>query len=78
VKILMMLLARNEADIVDAQVAFHLNADVDFIVAIDNDSHDEPTQILQSYARHGYAALEQRHSSRILNAVSERRCRVAS
>jgi hypothetical protein len=54
VKIVMTLLARNEADILDAHLAFHLNAGVDFVVAIDNGSDDGTTEILESYARDGY------------------------
>ena len=53
----MTLLARNEADIIDAHVAFHLNAGVDFIVAIDNGSDDGTTEILDSYARDGHLQL---------------------
>jgi hypothetical protein len=53
----MTLLARNEADIIDAHIAFHLNAGVDFLVAIDNGSEDGTTEILESYARDGYVAL---------------------
>jgi glycosyltransferase involved in cell wall biosynthesis len=54
VKIVMTLRARNEADILDAQLAFHLNAGVDFVVAIDNGSSDGTSEILESYARDGY------------------------
>ena len=32
-RLVMTLLARDEADVVDAQVAFHLHAGVDFVVA---------------------------------------------
>ena len=49
----MTLLARNEADIVDAQLAFHLNAGVDFVIATDNCSDDGTTQILERYERAG-------------------------
>ena len=50
----MTLPARNEADIIDAHLSFHLNAGVDFVVAIDNGSDDGTTEILQAYARDGY------------------------
>jgi hypothetical protein len=57
VKLVMTLLARNEADILDAQIAFHLNAGVDFVVATDNRSDDGTTEILQRYERAGYLHL---------------------
>jgi len=57
VKIVMTLLARNEADIIDAHLAFHLSAGVDFVVAIDNGSEDGTTEILESYARDGHVDL---------------------
>ena len=53
-KLVMTLRARDEADIVDAQIAFHLNAGVDFVVATDHRSQDGTTEILESYAREGY------------------------
>ena len=37
-KLVMTLLVRDEADVVDAQIAFHLHAGVDFVVATDNRS----------------------------------------
>ncbi len=49
----MTVLARNEADIIDAHIAFHLNAGVDFFVAMDNGSQDGTRDILESYARDG-------------------------
>jgi hypothetical protein len=56
-KLVMTLLARNEADIVDAQIAFHLHAGVDFVVATDNRSDDGTTQVLERYERAGHLHL---------------------
>ena len=56
-KLVMTLLARDEEDVVDAQLAFHLNAGVDFVVATDNGSRDGTTEILESYARDGHLHL---------------------
>jgi hypothetical protein len=39
-RLVMTLLVRDEADIVDAQLAFHLHAGVDFVIATDNLSSD--------------------------------------
>jgi len=56
-KLVMTLLARNEADIVDAQIAFHLHAGVDFVIATDNGSDDGTLEILGRYARTGRLVL---------------------
>ena len=53
----MTLLVRDEADIIDTQIAFHLHAGVDLVVATDNGSCDGTTEILQSYVRAGYLHL---------------------
>jgi Glycosyl transferase family 2 len=52
-KLVMTLLARNEADIVDAHIAFHLSAGVDFVVATANRSEDGTDEILARYERAG-------------------------
>ncbi len=49
----MTLLVRDEADIVDEQIAFHLDAGVDFVIATDNRSQDGTTEILERYQREG-------------------------
>jgi len=56
-KVIMTLLVRDEADIVDAQIAFHLHAGVDFVVATDNRSEDGTTEILERYERAGLLHL---------------------
>ncbi len=49
----MTLLVRDEADILEPQIAFHLAAGVDFVVATDHESRDGTIDILQHYARQG-------------------------
>jgi len=53
-RLVQTLVVRDEADIVDAQIAYHLNAGVDFVIVSDHDSQDGTTEILESYARDGY------------------------
>jgi len=57
VKLVVTVLARDEADVIDSQIAFHLNAGADFVVATDNNSRDETTEILEGYARDGVLHL---------------------
>jgi hypothetical protein len=54
VRIVTTLVVRDEVDIVDAQIAYHLNAGVDFVIATDHESRDGTTEILEMYAREGY------------------------
>jgi hypothetical protein len=56
-KLAMTLLVRDEADVVDAQIAFHLSSGVDFVVATDNLSHDGTTEILERYEADGVLHL---------------------
>jgi hypothetical protein len=65
-KLVMTLLVRDEADIIDAQIAFHLHAGVDFVIATDNDSVDGTTEILESYARDGYLHLIRQKGEHLL------------
>ena len=53
----MTLLVRDEADVVDAQLAHHLNVGVDFVIATDNGSTDGTTEILERYAASGRLQL---------------------
>ena len=53
----MTLLVRDEVDIVEPWLAFHLNAGADFVVATDNRSRDGTTEILEKYAQDGVLHL---------------------
>ena len=56
-KLVMTVLARDEADVIEAHINFHLKAGVDFVIATDNRSQDGTTEILESYARKGQLHL---------------------
>ena len=53
----MTLLARDEIDIVESWLAFHLNAGADVVIATDNRSQDGTTEVLEEYARSGQVHL---------------------
>jgi hypothetical protein len=57
VKLVQTLVVRDEVDIIDAQLAYHLSAGVDFVIATDHDSEDGTTEILESYERAGVLQL---------------------
>jgi hypothetical protein len=52
-RVVVTVLARDEADVIGDQVAFHLNAGADFVVATDNNSRDGTPEILERYEREG-------------------------
>ncbi len=52
-KVAMIVVARDETDLVDSQIAFHLNAGVDLVIATDA-STDGTTDVLESYVRDGH------------------------
>jgi hypothetical protein len=56
-KLVQTLVVRDEADIIDAQIAYHLNAGVDYVIATDHDSEDGTLDILESYERRGLLQL---------------------
>lgn len=59
--VVMTILVRDEADVIDAQIAYHLEAGVDFVIATDHESVDGTTEILERYAREGHLLrLEER------------------
>ena len=52
-RIVMTLMVRDEADIIERQLDFHLAAGVDFFVVTDHESADGTSEILERYARRG-------------------------
>jgi hypothetical protein len=49
----MTLLVRDEEDIIEANIDYHLSRGVDFIIATDNKSVDNTAEILRTYERQG-------------------------
>ena len=50
-KLVQTLVVRDEVDIVDAQIAYHLNAGVDFVIATDHESarrHDGDPRVVRA------------------------------
>ena len=56
-KLVMTLLARDEADVIEQWLAFHLNAGADFVIATDNRSEDGTREVLERYAGEGHVHL---------------------
>jgi Glycosyl transferase family 2 len=77
--LVMTLRTRDHADVVDAQVAFHLNAGVDFVLANDHRSRDGTREILQEYERAGVLHLTCREDESYtpgiwVNELAQRAC----
>lgn len=56
-RLIMTLLCRNEADIVRANIEYHLAQGADFVIATDNGSTDGTVDILEEYRRAGVLRL---------------------
>jgi hypothetical protein len=56
----MTLAVRDEADVIEANIRYHLDAGVDFIIATDHRSSDGTTEILRRYERDGRLQLIRR------------------
>jgi Glycosyl transferase family 2 len=57
VKIVLALRTRDQAELVDANVSFHLNVGIDFVIATDHRSEDGTFDILRAYEREGCLRL---------------------
>jgi len=66
VRIVLTLAVRDEADIIEANIRYHLDAGVDFIVATDHRSTDGTTEILRDYERDGLLHLIRQHDEAFL------------
>ena len=72
-RLIMTLLVRDEEDILEKNIRFHLSQGVDFIVAIDNGSIDETPKILQKYQDKGLLkySIERAHTQELDKWVSQ-------
>ena len=52
-KLVQTMLVRDEIDVIEAQISYHLGAGVDFVIATDHDSRDGTSEVLESFARDG-------------------------
>ncbi len=59
-KLAMTLLVRDEADILEANLSYHLDQGVDMVIATDNDSQDGSLEILERYEDLGCLRLFRR------------------
>lgn len=56
-KLILTLLVRDEEDIIEHNICYHLSHGVDFIITTDNDSSDSTKKILQKYESMGKLLL---------------------
>ena len=53
-KLVQTLLVRDEIDVIEAQISYHLDAGVDFVIVTDHDSQDGTSDVLESFAHNGH------------------------
>lgn len=56
-KLVMTLLTRDEEDVIEANLVYHLERGVDFVIAMDNGSRDGTLEVLHAYKREGLLHL---------------------
>ena len=59
-KLVQTLVVRDEIDVIDTQISYHLSAGVDFVIASDHDSKDGTAEILEAHERAGHLQLIRR------------------
>jgi Glycosyl transferase family 2 len=57
VKLVLTVSARNEEDVIEANVLYHLNQGIDFIIATENNSTDATPEILERFQAEGVLRL---------------------
>jgi hypothetical protein len=75
-KLVMTLLVRNEIDVIEANLEYHLAQGVDFVIVTDHGSEDGTSEILQEYERMGVAKVireeeEGHHQSNRVTRMAE-------
>src|SRR5512135_3273364 len=75
-KLVMTLVVRNEADIIKANLDYHLANGVDFVIVTDHGSEDGTGEILHEYERAGVAKVVRdreraHHQSRRMTRMGE-------
>jgi Glycosyl transferase family 2 len=61
-RVVMTLCVKNEQDVLDAHLSFHLNAGVDFVIVTDTGSTDASLEILDRYRRAGLVDVRHDHT----------------
>ena len=56
-KIIMTILAKNEIDVIEENIKFHLKQGIDFIIATDNNSTDGTKEVFKKYQEKGVLHL---------------------
>ena len=56
-RLVQTLVVRDEIDVVEAQLAYHLAAGVDFVLAADHESQDGTTDVLERHERDGHLRI---------------------
>jgi Glycosyl transferase family 2 len=75
-KLVMTLLVRNEVDVIEANLEYHLAQGVDFVIVTDHGSEDGTSEILREYERMGVATVirdedEGHHQSNRVTRMAE-------